>query len=52
MSPIRFLCLFLALCCLITVGSTVMAAEVDCDTTYCFTAADFSQDDSLKVIST
>lgn len=50
MSPIRFLCLFLALCCLITVGSTVMAAEVDCDTTYCFTAADFSQDDSLKGI--
>ena len=29
---------------------TVFAAEVDCDATYCFTAADFSENENLKGI--
>ena len=50
MSPIRFLCLVLALCCLLCTGSMAIAAEVDCDAAYCFTEADFSQDDALTGI--
>lgn len=46
----RFLCLLLALCCLLSLGSIAMAAEVDCDATYCFTPADFSKDESLTGI--
>lgn len=48
MSRVRFLCLLLALSCLVTAGGTVMAAQVDCDTTYCFTPSDFSEDKTLK----
>ena len=48
MSRIRFLCLFMAMACLICAGTTVMAAQVDCDATYCFTPEDFSEDASLK----
>jgi hypothetical protein len=47
MSKLRFICLALALCCVISLGSMVLAAEVDCDATYCFTSTDFSQDDTL-----
>lgn len=47
MSKVRFICLALALCCLVSIGSMALAAEVDCDATYCFTSADFSQDDTL-----
>ena len=48
MFPVRLVCLLLALACLCTMGMTVFAAEVDCDTTYCFTPQDFSQkEDSL-----
>ena len=50
MSPIRLLCLLLAGCCLFAFGSPVMAAQVDCDATYCFTTADFSESDALKGI--
>lgn len=39
----RFLSLLLALLCLISLGGSALAAEVDCDSTYCFTAQDFSQ---------
>ena len=42
MFRVRFVCLVLAMVCLLTVGGSVLAAEVDCDTTYCFTSADFS----------
>lgn len=38
----RVLCCLLALSCLAGLGATVWAAEVDCDSTYCFTAGDFS----------
>ncbi len=47
MSKVRFICLALALCCLLSMGSMAFAAEVECDATYCFTPADFSQDDTL-----
>ena len=46
----RFVCLALALICLLSLGSTAFAAEVDCDATYCFTATDFADDESLKGI--
>ena len=32
----------LAVCCLFTLSANVFAAEVSCDSTYCFTAQDFS----------
>lgn len=50
MFRVRFLCLALAACFLLSAGSTVLAAEVDCDATYCFTPADFSEDPSLQGI--
>lgn len=48
MSRFGFLCLVMALCCLFATGCTAMAAQVDCDATYCFTPADFSQEDTLQ----
>lgn len=39
----RIVCLTLCLCCVLGLSTGVMAAEVDCDATYCFTAQDFSQ---------
>ena len=48
MTPVRFLCLLLALSCLVTVSGTALAASVDCDSTYCFTPNDFSQEDTLQ----
>ena len=45
MLRIRFLCLLLAVLCLGSVA--VLAAEVDCDATYCFSAADFDSDEGL-----
>ena len=42
MFRVRFVCLLLALCCLLGLGGSVLAAEVDCDAVYCFTAQDFS----------
>lgn len=47
MFRVRFICLVLALCCLLSLGSVAFAADVDCDTTYCFTSTDFSEDDNL-----
>lgn len=47
MFRVRFVCLLLALVCLVCLGTGVLAAEVDCDATYCFSSTDFSQDDSL-----
>jgi len=42
MFRVRFVCLMLVLACLLGAGAGVLAAEVDCDATYCFTAQDFS----------
>ena len=38
----RIVCLLSALVCLLGLSSTALALEVDCDATYCFSAADFS----------
>jgi len=43
MFRIRFICLLLAAVCLLSLSSSALAAEVDCDSTYCFTSQDFSQ---------
>lgn len=48
MSRARFLCLLLTLCALAAFVSPAIAAQVDCDATYCFTTEDFSQDASLQ----
>ena len=50
MFRIRFVCLLLAVCCVLGLGTAALAAEVDCDATYCFQGTDFSQDDSLMGI--
>lgn len=42
-----FLSLLLALVIILGFCTPAQAAEVDCDTTYCFTPADFSQDEGL-----
>ena len=46
----RFICLIIAAACLASLGSVALAAQVDCDATYCFTPADFSQEDSIAGI--
>jgi hypothetical protein len=43
MFSIRFVCLALAAACLLGMGIPTLAAEVDSDAAYCFTAQDFSQ---------
>lgn len=50
MFRVRFLCLLLALACVLGVCGTTLAAEVDCDAAYCFTEADFSQEEPLAGI--
>ena len=50
MSRFRFLCLLLAVCALTAIATPAIAAQVDCDATYCFTPEDFSQDTSLQGI--
>ena len=49
MTRTRFMAAVMALLCLVSAG-TALAAEVDCDATYCYTAADFSQEEGLKGI--
>ena len=46
----RFLCLVLAIVCVLSVGSAVCAAEVDCDSVYCFTSEDFAGEEPLRGI--
>ena len=46
----RFLCLLLALLCLLGLSGTAMAAEVDCDAVYCFSEADFAGEEPLRGI--
>lgn len=50
MFRIRIPAILLAMVCLLSLGVPARAAEVDCDATYCFTAADFSEDDTLRGI--
>lgn len=46
----RFLCLLLALCCVLGLSGAAIAASVSCDAVYCFTSDDFSQDEKLTGI--
>lgn len=50
MFRVRFLCLLLAFACVLSLGVGALAAEVDCDSTYCFTATDFHEDEKLAGI--
>jgi len=50
MFRIRIPAILLALVCLLSLGLPALAAEVDCDATYCFTPADFSEDEALRGI--
>ena len=43
----RFVCLLLTLALAMGLAGAVCAAEVDCDTDYCFTSADFSENGEL-----
>ena len=43
MFPKRTVCLLAALCCVVGLCAGAAALEVDCDSTYCFSADDFSQ---------
>lgn len=42
MIRVRLLCLVLAACCLLGLGMSAAATEVDCDQVYCFTGQEFS----------
>ena len=42
----RLSCLLLAFCCMMGLGLTAYAAEVDCDATYCFSGADFTTEEA------
>ena len=46
----RFLCLAIAVCCVLSLGCAAMAAQVDCDSVYCFTQEDFAPEDDLAGI--
>ncbi len=43
MNPVRIICLVLAALCLLGLNIGASAAQVDCDTVYCFSGEDFSQ---------
>ncbi len=47
MFRVRFICLLLALVCVLGAGTAVLAAEVDCDATYCFQMEDFGEEEQL-----
>ena len=46
----KVLCLALAALCVLCVAGTVLAAEVDCDSIYCFSSGDFSAEEALRGI--
>ena len=46
----RLICASLALVCLLALGIPAQAVQVDCDSTYCFTADDFSDEEPLAGI--
>ncbi len=43
----RMLCLALAVLCTLALGTAASAVEVNCDSTYCFSAEDFAGDEEL-----
>ena len=46
----RIVCAALAACCLLGVCAGVSALEVECDSTYCFSAEDFSAEEAISGI--
>ena len=50
MNRMRVLCFALAILCLLGYGTTVFAAQVDCDAVYCFTQEDFGEEEPVKGI--
>lgn len=46
----KWICLLLAVMCVLSVGTAALAAEVDCDSVYCFTSEDFADPDALEGI--
>ena len=49
MYKIRFISLALAVCCLLGLGVSAVAPEVDSDAVYCFTGEEFSQEEEAVV---
>lgn len=50
MFRMRFICAVVAVACVMGLCAGAAALEVDCDTAYCFSAEDFSQEDTLQGI--
>ena len=50
MFPTKLICLLLAALCLLSAGTVALAAEVDCDSVYCFTSEDFDGEENLTGI--
>ncbi len=50
MKKVRIVSLVCAAACLLGLSAGVLAAEVDCDATYCFTAQDFSGEEEVAGI--
>ncbi len=46
----RFISMLAAVCCLLSMTGLVLAQEVDCNATYCFSSADFSREGKLTGI--
>ncbi len=46
----RIISMLAAVCCLLSMAGFVMAQEVDCDATYCFSTQDFSSEKNLTGI--
>ena len=44
------ICLLLAVVCILSLGTVALAAEVDCDSVYCFTSEDFAGEEALAGI--
>ena len=45
MRIVRYFCLTLVCCCILGLAVPAFGAEVDCDTAYCFSTGDFSQEE-------
>ena len=45
--PSSFVKVLAILGCVLTLGMPVLAAEVNCDSTYCFSGSDFDSDEEL-----
>ena len=50
MKTVRIVSLVCSIVCLLGLAGGALAAEVDCDALYCFTAADFSEEEEVRGI--